>query len=218
MPLFRLVSPAVLVPIALALTVATGSTAARSGPASLTPRVELRPAIVTLRRRATIAVSGIHVRSLEVQLAGASYPDGQPLPWYPLHLVGDTWRGRLPAPAWRGVYPVVLRERAGAAPLRPERLFLRVLARGTLARPSFDDPADVARWWVRTVPHARVVALKPWPRPGFDLRDTRMHRLFVVAYSPTGHPAVRDRLGMFVTAFRDGYGGGWRLLEATVLP
>jgi len=33
-----------------------------------------------------------------------------------------------------------------------------------------------------------------------------------------GDPEVGDRLGMFVTAFRDGYSGRWRLLEATVLP
>ena len=35
---------------------------------------------------------------------------------------------------------------------------------------------------------------------------------------PTWHLAVSDRLGMFVTAFRDGYGEPWRLLEATVEP
>jgi hypothetical protein len=29
---------------------------------------------------------------------------------------------------------------------------------------------------------------------------------------------VSDRLGMFVTAFRDGYGAPWRLLEATLEP
>jgi hypothetical protein len=56
---------------------------------------------------------------------------------------------------------------------------------------------------VHTVPHATVAALKSWPRP---------------RNSPPEHPAVSDRLGMFVTAFRDGYDGGWRLLEATVLP
>jgi hypothetical protein len=94
-------------------------------------------------------------------------------------------------------------------------LFLRVLARGTLARPAFDNPADVARWWVAAVAHASVVALKPWPHPSSDGRDGRLHRLFVVAYGP---PGDGDRLGMFVTAFRDGYGAPWRLLEATVEP
>jgi len=216
-PLFRVASIAVAVPIAVALALAAELPAVARTP-SLAPRVELQPPIVTLRKRATIAVSGIHVRSLEVRLAGATYPDGEPLPCHSLRLVGGTWRGTLPAPAWRGVYPVVLREHPGASLLEPTGLFLRVLAQGTLARPSFDDPTDVARWWVDTVPHASLVALKQWPRPGFDRRDVRLHRLFVVAYSPPGHPHVRDRLGMFVTAFRDGYGAGWRLLEATVLP
>ena len=117
-----------------------------------------------------------------------------------------------------GVYPVELRTGADASPLRPARVFLRVLARGTQTRPAFDNPIDVVRWWVRTVPRATLVALKPWPRPALDRRDVRMHRLFAVAYSAPGRPAVGDRLGMFVTAFRDGYGGPWRLLEATVQP
>ena len=54
--------------------------------------------------------------------------------------------------------------------------------------------------------------------PLFDRRDRRLHRLFVVAYSRRGHPAVQDRLGMFVTAVRDGYSGRRRLLEASTLP
>ena len=67
-------------------------------------------------------------------------------------------------------------------------------------------------------PPRKAAALKPWPRPAFDRRDVRLNRLFVVAYSPPGKPAIRDRVGMFVTAFRDGYHGRWRLLEATVQP
>jgi hypothetical protein len=190
--------------------------------ANVAPRVELKPAVVRLRERATIAVSGIHTRSLEVLLAGATdTPGNQParqLPWRSLRLVGGAWLGTLPTPALHGLYPVVLRTGAGAPPLRSQRLFLRVFTPGTDARPSFDNPADVVRWWVRTVPHATLVALKAWPRPGFDRRDTRLHRLFVVAYSPPGHPLVTERLGMFVTAFRDGYRARWRLLEATLQP
>jgi hypothetical protein len=96
---------------------------------------------------------------------------------------------------------------------------LRVFAAGTRSRPSFATADDVARWWVRNVPeHARLVALRHWPRPAFDRRDRRLHQLLVVAYSPAGHPLLRDRLGMFVTAVRDGFNGRWRLLEATVEP
>jgi hypothetical protein len=177
----------------------------------------LQPAVVNLYQRSTIAVSGLTCPSLEVRLVGATYADGTPLPWRSLGLVGGVWRGDLPTPALHGLYPIELRTAAGASLVRPQ-LFLRVFDPGTRARPSFDDPADVARWWVRTVPRATLVALKAWPRPAFDRRDLRLHRLFVVAYSPPGHPLVSDRLGMFVTAVRDGYHGGWRLLEATVEP
>jgi hypothetical protein len=228
-----------LVPIAIVVVFALASAAGALRPVVVThqtprppptpitavnvaPRVNLKPAVVRLRERATIAVSGIHARSLEVLLAGATDPPGnQParqLPWRSLRLVDGAWLGTLPAPALRGIYPVVLRTGAGAPPLKSQRLFLRVFAPGTDARPSFENPADVVRWWVRTVPHATLVALKAWPRPLFDRRDMRLHRLFVVAYSPPGQPLVTERLGMFVTAFRDGYRARWRLLEATLQP
>jgi hypothetical protein len=181
-------------------------------------RVELQPRVVRLRERATIAVAGIRARSLEVLLAGATDSFGRQLPWRSLRPVGGGWVGTLPAPALRGIYPVVLRRGAGTPVFGSRGLRLRVFAPGTGARPSFDTPIEVARWWVRAVPHATLVAVKAWPRPAFDRRDRRLHRLFVVAYSPLGQPQVRDRLGMFVTAFRDGYRAPWRLLEASVLP
>ncbi len=181
------------------------------------PRVSVQPAIVKLYERSTIAVSGLNPGSLQVRLAGASHSDGSPLRWRGLRLFGDTWRGTLQLPLLYGIYPIELRTAAGAAVVRPH-MFLRVFEPGTRARPAFDDPADVARWWVRAVAHGKLVAMTVWPRPAFDRRDIRLHRLFVVAYSPPGQPRVKDRLGTFVTAFRDGYHGGWRLLEATVEP
>jgi hypothetical protein len=207
------------VSLGIAVAFVQGSAAAGQAPpgAGVSIRVAVHPPVVRLHQHATIAVSGLHVRSLQVRLVGATFPDGAPISWRSLRLVGRVWRGSLPAPALLGVYPIVLRFGSAAAGMWP-RLFLRVFARGTRARPSFDDPADVVRWWVRTVPHAKLVALKAWPRPGFDRRDVRMHRLFVVAYSPPGHPPLRDRLGMFITVFRDGYGARWQLLEATVEP
>ena len=131
-------------------------------------------------RARDLAVSGIDVRSLEVRLTGSAYADGEPLPWHSLRLVNGAWRGTLPAPARRGVYPVELRTAAGASPIKPAGLFLRVFARGTRERPSLTIPTDVVRWWVRTVPHATLVAIKAWPRSAFDRRDVRLHRRFVV--------------------------------------
>jgi hypothetical protein len=94
-----------------------------------------------------------------------------------------------------------------------------VLARGTLARPSYATPEAVARWWVRTVPaDARLVAQKRWARPAFDRRDPRLHQLLVIAYRPAGDRRIDHRLGIFITVFRNSYRSRWRLLEATVLP
>ena len=205
-----------LVPLAIVVVSTTLASAAEAA-----PQVELQPAVAQLRERVTIAVSGIHARSLEVLLAGATERLGnQPasqLPWMPLHLVDGAWRGTLPAPALPGIYPVVLRTRAGAAPIR---------SGGCSCGSSRRAPAHSLHSPVPStsfaggcgLQHAKLVAIKAWPRPGFDLRDLRLHRLFVVAYSPSGHPQVRDRLGMFVTAVRDGYSGRWRLLEATLEP
>src|SRR6266508_1683007 len=127
------------------------------------------------------------------------------------------WRGVLPAPEFRGEYPVELRIGPGTRVLRSNRWLLRVFARGTLERPVYRSPEAVARWWVSTLPGpATLEAMKRWPRPLFDKRDPRLHQLLVVAYSLPGGRAVRDRLGRFVTAVRDEQ--GWRLLEATVTP
>ncbi len=201
-----------------AFTQASAPAAGRSVVRATPPlQVAVRPAVVNLYERSTITVSGLGARSLQARLAGATHADGAPLKWRRLSLVSGIWRGTLQLPLLHGIYPIELRTAAGAAVVRPHR-FLRVFEPGTRARPSFDDPADVARWWVRADPHGRLVAMKEWPRPAFDGRDVRLHRLFVVSYSPPGHPRAGDRLGMFVTAVRDGFHGAWRLLEATVEP
>jgi hypothetical protein len=180
--------------------------------------VRLHPGVVRIGQHTTVTVTGLRAGSLEVRLSGATDILGRQLPWQPLRLVGRTWVALLAAPTLRGLYPVELRTGPGASSFRARHVLLRIFARGTRARPSFTTPAAVASWWVRTVAHAKLVALKAWARPAFDRRDRRLHRLFVVAYSLPGKPRFADRLGMFVTAFRDGYKGRWRLLEATVAP
>ena len=60
--------------------------------------------------------------------------------------------------------------------------------------------------------------MRRWRRPDFDHRDRRLHQLLVIAWLPGGRHLRRDRLGIFVTAVRDGFTGRWRLLEATALP
>jgi hypothetical protein len=120
----------------------------------------------------------------------------------------------------RGVYPIEIRSGRGSGVLTSRRWLLRVLAPGTLARPAFATPLAVARWWVATTrAHAsRLVAFKRWPLPDSDRRDPRLHRLLVIAYSRIGDRRVRDRLGIWITAFRTTLHGRWRLLEATVKP
>ena len=136
----RVLSMAAASVIALAFTAAAEP---RAAAAVQTPRIDLRPSVVSLLGQSTITVSGIDHGSLYVRLAGAA------LPWQPLRSVHGSWAGALPTPPLRGVYPIVLRTGAGSSAIRPPGAFLRVLDRGALARPSFDDPAAVARWWVQ---------------------------------------------------------------------
>jgi len=189
-----------------------------AGPSS-TPQVLVVPNVVVLGQASSITVSGLVAPALQVRLRGASERGGAPLPWVSLRRVHGGWRGTLPTPELRGAYPVELRVRAGTPVIHADGWLLRVFATGTLSRPAFPTPELVARWWVSNRPGgAMLVALKRWPRPAFDRRDRRLHQLLVLAYSRTGLTAKRDRLGIFITAVRDGYNGRWRLLEATALP
>ena len=176
------------------------------------PQLTLQPRVTILHQRAWIRVTGITSSSLDVRIVGATTELGKQLPWTKLTLQRNVWRGRLPAPALRGVYAIELR--VGSLHVRADQR-LRVYEPGTMKRPSFKTPEAVVRWWVRTFPHGSVTALRRWPPPAFDLRDHRLHQMLVVAYSPRGRT---DRLGMFVTAVREGTGQRWRLLEATVTP
>lgn len=187
----------------------------RRGPAA---RLTLSPTVVRLQRQERVEVSRLPVASLQVVPLGALAPGGRAFGWRPLRRVHGSWVVTVPAPLMRGVYPLLLRTRAGARVFRSATWFMRVLAPGTLSRPSFPGPSDVVRWWVRVVAHATLVAFKRWPLPGWDPRDPRLHRLFVVAYDAPGQGEPGDRRGIFVTAFRNRYGGPWRFLEAKLSP
>jgi hypothetical protein len=203
---------------AAALLATTGCGAAgggRSGPV----RLDLEPSIAMLKERVDISVQGMSGSAVEARLAGATDANGNVLPWTPLTRSGSSWQGTLPAPALLGVYLVQLRAGDDARVVGSHHWMLRVFLPGTLSRRSFATPEQVARYWVTRLPgHPKLVAMKRWPRPDFDHRDRRLHQLLVIAWLPHGHHARRDRLGIFVTAVRDGFSGRWRLLEATALP
>jgi hypothetical protein len=174
------------------------------------PVLVIQPAIVIRGAAAVVTVSGIDAASVQARVAGRR--------WQPLTRGSGGWSGALHGPLLRGVYAVELRSRGRV--YRSPWWLLRVFARRTLSRPSFATPEAVAAWWTRTVPRrrSRLVAIRPWPLPAGDRRDPRLHRLFVIAFSPVGDRNASHRLGIWITAFRNSYGGRWRLLEATVEP
>jgi hypothetical protein len=187
--------------------------AAMSASSASRMHVTLTPAVSLLRGRTTITVAGPPGIGLSVRLEGASTRAGGPAGWMRLRYVDGAWRGMLSAPPLRGVYPIRLRTARGPLTEPTTPAFLRVYTRRTAREPSFADPRGVVRWWVARR-GARLTAWKPWRLSSLDRRDRRLHRLFVIAYRKAGRPT----LGIFITAVRDGFGGRWRLLEATVEP
>jgi hypothetical protein len=185
----------------------------------LRPTLRLFPPVEVRGQAVMIRVTHIDVPSLEVNVAGGTSVHGQPLRWKPLHFSNGAWRGALPLPVRRGIYPLELRVREGARVMSSDGWLLRVFARGTQSRPTFRDLRGVAAWWVRTVhPGGALVATRRWRLSVDDLRDPRRHQKLVIAYMLPGHRAVTDRLGVFVTAVRARVHGRWRLLEASVAP
>ena len=198
--------------------VGAGASSAASPPVTITPRVSLQPAVIVLGARASVLVVGWQRPHLEVALAGATDRAGRLLGWRVARREGQAWIVDLPRPALRGIYPVLLRERPGAPVTRSTHWLLRIFRREAAREPTFTTPQEAVRWWVRTAHHATLAALKQWPHSALDKRDPKLHRLFVVAFNLRGKPGVSNRLGLFITAVRDGYGGPWRLLEANVQP
>jgi hypothetical protein len=206
---------------AIVLLAATGCGSSHHAASGRSVQIALDPPVATLKQPVSIQVSGIAGSAVEARLAGATDLSGNRLPWTTLTRAGDSWRGTLPAPSLLGIYLVQVRagQGAGARILGSRRWLLRVFTRGTLSRRSYPIPGQVARAWVAALPgHAVVVAMRRWRRPTFDHRDGRLHQLFVIAYARSGDTAVADRLGMFVTAVRDGFAGRWRLLQAADQP
>jgi hypothetical protein len=174
------------------------------------PALVVTPVIIDRGAAAVVTVSGIDTRSVELRVAGERR-------WQALVRQSGRWSGVVLGPRLLGIYALELR--SGGRVYRSKSWLLRVLARGTLARPLFATADAVAAWWVGTVrPRSVLVAIRPWRLPAGDPRDPQLHRLFVIAYSPVGDASVADRLGIWITAFRGTPGGRWRLLEATIEP
>lgn len=203
--------------------VSAGS-AAQASPAKSPVSVALRSSVIDLYHSSSISVSGISARRLDVRLLGAIDRRGLAYKWTPyrwrrLRLRKGTWRGELTAPPLFGAYRLQLRLDGGSRYLSSPDWLLRVFPPGTLRRPSRSTPVAAIRDFIAHLRGQQVlVACRHWPLASFDHRDPRLQRLFAVAYAPRDDQRPDSRLGLFVTTVRDGYQGGWRVLQATTQP
>jgi hypothetical protein len=191
----------------------------RTAPNADRVRIIVTPRVVAPEDWARIEVVGLRdVSSVDARLIGASGVTGKPSPWVELRRHGDNWTIRLPQPVLAGIYPIEVRTRPSVVIAPAVTAYLRVYWPGTMTQPLFSDPEQVAESWVRHVAGGTVEAIRPWPGTAIDHRLQALHRLFVVSYDPPHDHAEQDRLGAWITAVREGFGGRWRLLEASVTP
>jgi len=216
-----------LVAVAAAVAATAAAVAARNGmttvgtaPPAHHVRITVTPRTVAPYGSAEIEVGGLpDATSVEVRLEGASSIFGTRLPWIALHRQHEgNWSAHLPQPVLPGIYPIELRTQPTVAVTVTEVAYLRVYWDGTETHPLFSTPEQVAAWWVRHVAGGTLGAVRRWPGQAIDHRLASLNQLLVVAYNPPGEPSPSERLGVWITAVREGYGGEWRLLEAAVTP
>ena len=87
------------------------------------PSLRLFPRVAMRGQAVLVRVTDVDVPSLEVNVVGGTSVHGQALRWKPLRFSDGAWRGALPLPVRRGIYPVELRVRERG----------RVMASGRLA-------------------------------------------------------------------------------------
>jgi hypothetical protein len=220
----KLLSAAALVVVVAAAMTGAATAGQRAGSGSGAVHVVLRPRVVDLFHSASVRVTGIAAHSVQVRLVGAIDRSGRAYEWKPYHWRSlrahhSTWGGALPPPPLFGIYRLQLRLDQGRKFLSSARWLLRVLPSGTMKRrPSTTATGAVRRFVVHLPRHEILVALRQWPLAKFDHRDPRLNRLFVVAYRPRSDHGQSSRVGQFISTVRDGYRGGWRVLEATTQP
>ena len=186
-------------------------------------RVRVEPRVLDYGP-ARVSVAGLSAATVSVRLRGANDPAGLAYQWNPyrwrrLKRGGGSWRGLVARPPLHGIYQVQLRVGQSTRLLQSPHWLLRVLPPGALKRAAFRTPRAVIRSYVSDLAGNEVlIAIRRWPRAAFDHRDPRLHRLFVIAYAPKADNTPSARFGQFITTFRDGYHGRWRLLEATTSP
>jgi hypothetical protein len=161
-----------------------------------------------------VQLTRVAAPAVDVRVEGGLASGGRWFGWVALAQTGpSSWRSKLRAPGFLGVYPLQIRtgrQIVDAGPL------VRILPRGYAAQPGFFAPEDVAHWWAASDPRGgRLVSVATWHTGFFTHRDPRFNLLERVRVQPAGSSFTRT---WFISIARVRANGPWRLLEAVQAP
>jgi hypothetical protein len=193
---------------AVATLVTTLVLASGAQTAAVSPLVASRDGLLYVQ------LTQVPAPAVDVRIEGGLASGGKWFGWVALKQTGpSSWRSKLRAPGFLGVYPLQIRTGARIVDAGP---LVRILPRGYAAQPGFFTPAELAAWWAVTDPRGgRLVSAATWHTGFFTHRDPRFNLLVRVRVQPKGSSFSRT---WFISIARVRENGPWRLLEAVQAP
>jgi len=161
-----------------------------------------------------VQLSQVAAPAVDVRIEGGLASGGKWFGWVALKRTGaSSWRSKLRAPGFLGVYPLQVRTGQRIVDAGP---LVRILPRGFAAQPGFFTAEDVAHWWAASDPRGgRLLTAATWHTGFFTHRDPRFNLLVRVRVQPAGSSSTRT---WFISIARVRANGPWRLLEAVEAP
>ncbi|HWX09954.1 MAG TPA: hypothetical protein VNY33_08245 [Gaiellaceae bacterium] len=182
--------------------------------ASSAQTAAVSPAIASRDGLLYVQLTQLAAPAVSVRIEGGLASGGRWFGWVALKQTGpSSWRSKLRAPGFLGVYPLQIRTGHGTIDAGP---LVRILPRGYAAQPGFFTTAEVADWWAATDRRGgHLVSASTWHTGFFTHRDPRFNLLVRVRVRPAGSSFMRT---WFLSVARVRENGPWRLLEAVQAP
>jgi hypothetical protein len=172
------------------------------------------PAIASRDGLLYVQLTELPAPAVSVRIEGGLASGGRWFGWVALKRTGpSSWRSKLRAPGFLGVYPLQIRTGGRIVDAGP---LVRILPHGYAAQPGFFTPVEVAEWWAASdLPGGHVLSAATWHTGFFTHRDPRFNLLVRVRFRSAESSFPRT---WFISIARLSENGPWRLLEAVQAP